>query len=288
MNNIEWKKFKINKSIDNLYETSGFFDKYGIQFIISIVIIILFVFTFTYISILNNLAPIKKNWAVEKCNPLYMPFAGFINNENGTKSNLDYTIDNFNTCFGIISEDVAVVALDPINYLINITTNSFSSIAGIFGNLAGFFSAIIATISEYIRDAYYALLNSTISFVKVAEVIKDTFGKLTGVLTTAMYSQILMMNITFLWVVHAPQKAAQWQVGLTTIAIIGEILFLIPLYMIAWFFPPAYIAISSIQISIFISVMILILCIVWLVIISNFTNNVMNKTTAGGTIPLTL
>ena len=287
MDDKEWKIFKINKSIDNLYEKSGFFDKYGVQFLIAIVIIILFVFTFTYISILNNLVPIKKNWATEKCNPLYMPFAGIINNDGGSKTNLDYTIDNFNTCLGVISEDVAQVTLDPLNYLVDIVTNSFSSMSGLFGNLAGYFSSVIATISIFVREAYESLLNATISFVRVAEVIKDTFGKITGVLTTAMYSQILMMNITFLWVIFTPQKAATWQVIGSTLSIIGECLFLIPLYLVAWFFPPAGVAISATQVSIFISVIILVLCIVWLVIITQFTNNVLGKVTANK-VPLTL
>lgn len=286
MNDKEWKIFNINKTIDNLYERSGFFDKYGVQVIIAVVIIILFVFSFTYISILNNLVPIRKNWETEKCNPLYMPFAGLINND-GSKSNMDYTIDNFNTCLGIITEDVAQVALDPLNYLIDIVTNTFSSMTGLFGNLAGYFSSIIASISVFIQEAYYTLLNSSISFVKVAEVIKDTFAKTLGVITTAMYSQILMMNISFLWLVYTPQKAAVWQTIISSLSILGEVLLLIPLYGIAWFFPPASVAIAGAQLAIFISVIILVLCIVWLVIITMFTNRVVSNVTAGN-IPLTL
>ena len=272
MDDKEWKIFKINKSIDNLYEKSGFFNKYGIQFLIMIAIIIIFVFTFTYISILNNLVPIKKNWATEKCNPLYMPFAGIINNDGGSKSNLDYTIDNFNTCLGIISEDAAQISLDPLNYLIDIVTNSFSSISGLMKNLAGYFASVIATISIFVKEAYENLLNATISFVRVAEVIKDTFGKLTGILTAAMYSQILMMKISFLWVVFTPQKAAMWQYIASVATLYITIGLLVILYLLGIFDPAAWPQIALAIVTIAVQVIIIILCITWLFIITTFTN----------------
>ena len=295
MNDKEWKIFNINKSIDNLYEKSGYFDKYGIQFLITIVIIILFVLIFTYISILNNLAPIRKNWSLEKCNPLYMPFAGFINNDSGTKSNLDYTIENFNSCLGVISEDVAIIALDPINYLINLVTNSFSSMTSLFGNLAGYFSAVIATITLYVREAYQALLNGTISFMRVAEVIKDTFGKVTGIITAAMYSQILMMNLTFLWVVYTPQKSATFMLLGSIISLLVSVIVVDLIAAILWFLslfaPPlaalATATLASETLTITINLIIITLCTIWLIIITLFTNSVLGHVRAHK-VPLTL
>jgi hypothetical protein len=283
MNDKEWKIFNINKSIDKLYEQSGFFDKYGLQFLITIAIIVLFVFTFTYISILNNLAPIKKNWPAEKCNPLYMPFAGFINNDSKTKTNLDYTLENFNTCIGIISEDIADTSLDPIKFMTDAVTTSFSGLTGVFQNLTGFFSAIIATISVYVKEAYYTLLNSTISFVRVAEAIKDTFGKLTGIITTAMYSQIMMMNLTFLWMAYMPVKSATWALIGATVSLILALVLVEVLSMLTWipfFGIIALAAMTSEILIIAVQTILIVLCTIWLIIIQAFTDRVMTNLTS--------
>ena len=87
----------VDKKIINLYENSDFFKIYGLDFWITSIFIVVSLLLITFIYITNHLNKIKQNWHKERCNPLYLPFAGHINpQENMTK--LEYTFENFNYC----------------------------------------------------------------------------------------------------------------------------------------------------------------------------------------------
>ena len=67
------------KKINELYNKKGFIDKYGADIWLTIIICLIFFCITSYYYVLNNIEPIKANWANEKCNPAVLPFAGLIN-----------------------------------------------------------------------------------------------------------------------------------------------------------------------------------------------------------------
>ena len=192
------------KNIEKLYKKSGYFNKYGGELILTICIIIIFTCTFSYIHLLNNIEPIKKNWALERCNPLYMPFAGWINNTSNNKSNLDYTRDNFNTCLQNASNDMAQYHLNPISFIINSISDTFKGLSDIISGLISFFSTFITTLIYIITFVYEALLNSTTEISRIIIKIKDTFKKITTIMILSIWVQILTFRLSIAWFLLTP------------------------------------------------------------------------------------
>jgi hypothetical protein len=87
----------IFNKINDIYLKKSYLERYGGSVIFAIVAIIIVAFYFIYLNIKNDKEIIKKDWAVNKCNPKYMPFAGMII-EPKDMSNTEYAIKNFAEC----------------------------------------------------------------------------------------------------------------------------------------------------------------------------------------------
>ena len=197
-------QFTINKNIQDLYNKSGFFDRYGSDIIITIVLLIVFIYLIIYFSIVNNIQSLKTDWENKKCNPAYMPFAGIINNTSADTSNFQYSLNNFNNCIQEISKEAARDAMKPVNDLVDEESAIFAAFNNIFKSLIGYFAGLLDSIREFMEKFYNALLNGSVEFSKITIKMKDIFGKLIGSLVATMYSQILLMQITFIWIVQFP------------------------------------------------------------------------------------
>ena len=93
-------------SINTIYTKLGYSGKYGGSIWTTVILLLIFCCLITYYYVLNHLEPIKANWAVERCNPLYIPLAGIIVKPEDVSS-FDYTQMNFQYCIqGILSSIV--------------------------------------------------------------------------------------------------------------------------------------------------------------------------------------
>ena len=103
------------EQIHTLYQKRGYFDRYGGDVCISIVLILLTIAITGFTSYQAVMAQVKTNWNQQRCNPIYMPFAGVIMPQPGV-STLDTTVTNFSYC---IKQDVSAVfsiALMPLEF----------------------------------------------------------------------------------------------------------------------------------------------------------------------------
>ena len=87
----------IISKFNHLYSKEGFFQKYGVELIISSLIIFIFFIATSYFYTLSHIRSLRKDWPQNKCNPIYIPFAGLIINDSN-KSKLETTSENFNFC----------------------------------------------------------------------------------------------------------------------------------------------------------------------------------------------
>ena len=76
MNNIP--NVNVEKKINEMYDKAKYLDKYGGSYYGTIFLLIIFVFVIGYLLVQINIEPIKKDFPKNKCNPAYIPFAGFI------------------------------------------------------------------------------------------------------------------------------------------------------------------------------------------------------------------
>lgn len=177
----------IYERINNFYNKKGFLDKYGGDLYVTIFIVIFFLIIFSYFYVFNNIEKIKANWETKRCSPEVIPFAGYVNAPEGT-SKFKYTANNFNGCVNNILKNVGNESLQPIYYIM-------SSFKKLLDELKTSIDSIRASIDRsrnYISDAFSSVFNTansiTLVFVKLIIIIKDTFGKIKGILTTMIYS----------------------------------------------------------------------------------------------------
>lgn len=177
----------IYERINEFYNKKGFLDKYGGDLYLTIFIVLAFLVVFSYFSVFNNVEKLKSDWANKRCSPEVIPFAGYVNAPEGT-SKFKYTLDNFNGCINNIFKTLGEEALQPVYYII-------ASFKKVLTELLQSLTSIRASIDKsrnFIADIFNSVYNTlnvmSIVFVKLSIVIKDTFGKIKGILTGMIYS----------------------------------------------------------------------------------------------------
>jgi len=98
-------------SIRKLYQNTpkGFTISYANMFdeyTTNIMIVFGFTLIILFLYIKNNISIDQKNWNIQKCNPKYLFFSGYIK-KNGTRSAYDSTVDNFYDCTTNIAKGTA-------------------------------------------------------------------------------------------------------------------------------------------------------------------------------------
>jgi hypothetical protein len=135
---------------------------------------------FYYIQI----AEIKKNWPLYRCNPMYMFFA-------------DDVETNFQYCIQTTQTNFMGYLLQPLEFVT-------SSLSGMLGNFMTEINSVRAMIdkirnliSSIIQSIFGVFINIVIEFQKITIGIKDIFEKFIGILVTTIYiisGSIMTMN----------------------------------------------------------------------------------------------
>jgi hypothetical protein len=180
-------KETISQKIENLYFTSGYMDKYGSDVWAAFIICIVFlVFTFYY-YFLNGLQVIKADWENKRCNPLVIPFAGFINKPYD-KSNLEFTGENFSDCVNSILKKIIDNALKPIFYVVTVIQDTVNNLAESIQMFRMLIKNIRKEIDRILKSIFVAINNLLYSFIGFFVKVKDSLAKVNGILTTGLYT----------------------------------------------------------------------------------------------------
>ena len=135
---------------------------------------------------MNNSGLIKKDWNKNRCNPLYIPFAGLIMNPTNM-SKFQYTADNFSNCFQVILQDIMEVILVPLEAASVLISASVSILSGVINS----FMVAIANLRDFLLDSSggTAQKQTAIStlLTEFTVKIKSALGKGQGVIMTILY-----------------------------------------------------------------------------------------------------
>ena len=97
MNNLGTTNIKnIKTIIDNIYSEGSFYIKYSSDLYLALAFIVIILFLSLYFYFKLNINFYKTNWNEYRCNPLIMPFAGYINSTPGLSS-YEYAYNNMHT-----------------------------------------------------------------------------------------------------------------------------------------------------------------------------------------------
>ena len=176
----------LTEALNKLYEKTTYLDRYGGSLVVAVFTIIGVSLFFSYSYLKNHSDVIKNNWQQNRCNPLYIPFAGMIINPKNMSKH-EYATNNFFHCFGVLLKDIVEVALAPIEAASILIAASVSLIIGTMNSLMG---AIL-----YLRNALASgfgllgnrSLNALTLITKLSLLISNSFNQSQGILVTIMY-----------------------------------------------------------------------------------------------------
>lgn len=172
---------------NKLYEKQGFLDKYNGSVFTMIFIITVFFVIFSYFYVKRHIGKIRANWAKDRCSPVVMPFAGFINAPKG-KSKFDFTAENFNYCLADIVKESVHLALQPFEAVVNIIHKVFSGLGEAINDIRKMFDVIRDGVEDVSRSIMQRILLVLIPFQKLIIKVKDTMAKSQATMTAGMFT----------------------------------------------------------------------------------------------------
>ena len=135
----------------------------------------------------SQVAQIKANWPLYRCNPMYMFLADDI------QENFTYCVQNMQTSFmGYL--------LQPLTFITSSLTTSLSGFMGDIQNIRAMFNKVRTFFSSIIESVFGVFLNLIIEFQRITIGIKDLIGKTIGIMVSLMYvmdGSVKTMNSTW-------------------------------------------------------------------------------------------
>lgn len=146
----------------------------GKTYFLFLVVNLAFIVNIFMIFYSSQLADIKANWPLYRCNPIYMPLADDI------QSNFVFCIQSMQTNFmGYL--------LEPLTFLTSSITNNMSSMLTEINSVRAMFDKIRTFSATAVQSVFGVFLNLIIEFQKIIIGIKNLMGQTIGILVTIMY-----------------------------------------------------------------------------------------------------
>lgn len=131
------------------------------------------IFSMIGFHIYGNLQKVRNEWSLYRCNPLYMPFAGIVDEATGTAG-------NFQHCMNLMGKDIMAPITDALGSEFSIIGEALSAIE----HPLSIFRVILASIRKFVL----AFTTSTLSkangplsmFVYYLNKIQDLIRKMVG------------------------------------------------------------------------------------------------------------
>ena len=230
MNNTYDYIYKLINNYNYNCNNSNYLKTYGIHIFFTIIYLIIIIYTIVYLKIKLNINNIRKNWVNYRCNPAYIPFAGFINKPNDM-STFEYTKQNFDFCTMRILESVSNDFTNPISYLQNLIFLILKSISESLNLMRKMFNSIRDNVSNITKNIMARIMNIIIPYIAMILNIRDLISKINGVFTTSIYT-FYSMFLSLASILKMIKSI------LITIVVTVIIVFILLAIAIGWFVPP--------------------------------------------------
>jgi hypothetical protein len=191
MNNIQSSSNKIKK----LYGSSGYFNQYGGQVFLFVILSLIVFLVFSYCIVMLSFQPIKDDWANQRCNPKVIPFAGLINKPPG-KSISEFTQENFVYCVQGILKSITGDAVQPLTYTTNLLQNLYSNISGDIQNSRGMMNNVRYNTESAAKDVMGRVSNEVTPLQKIIVTFRDFISKALQIPLNSITSLFQLLNYT--------------------------------------------------------------------------------------------
>ena len=193
----------IIKQLYNKHKNS-YLSSYGGDVAISLILLYIFALSITYFYVLNHIPYLQKKWPTEKCNPLYMPFAGLVQKKSH-KTNLEAISDNFSGCIDNLLHSVTADALAPIYYAKQVAIDTTKEAGKANQSVRSFFNNVRNDIQNTTENISGRTLNIMIPPTQWFIYLQDFFAKMQGVYAASTYTMFggyLALRASMLYMIH--------------------------------------------------------------------------------------
>jgi len=142
----------------------------------TIILVFIGIYAFNIFSV--GLEHIKKNWPKYRCNPMIMPFSGYMGHDAG--SNFTYCIQNMQTNY-------MQYLLKPTNYAMSVVKDSVGDIMNDIQWIRKKIADFVGTIMSIVKSIMSIFVNILIQFQRLIIKMKDVMAKLLGIMATFIY-----------------------------------------------------------------------------------------------------
>jgi hypothetical protein len=140
-----------------------------------------------YAYVMTNLESIRENWIENRCNPIYMPFAGLIQPNTST-------FENFQYCGNAMSQQVFSLALEPVHRMFGVFAGFVETIVGELGYFRNFISGIQTFITSFTAETFAKIHNTFGEVLSLLARVRDLSAKLMGSLGYTVTIAITTVN----------------------------------------------------------------------------------------------
>ena len=148
---------------------------------------ILIIFSMLVIHASETLEKMKLNWNEYRCNPIYLPFAGYIRPDVTTNENFLFCINQF-------GNEVIKIPLDAIHALLGTVTASLGAFVKPLLNFRGMFSIIRNVILKFTASTFSKIASSSSVFIHYLIKIQDVLKRFVGQGYIAAYITYVLVS----------------------------------------------------------------------------------------------
>ena len=200
-----------------IYRKTGYFERYGGSFFLTILFIIGFYFLISFFYTISNISNVKDNWEEHRCKYHILPFAGVLKKPKNS-SMLDYTNDNLGYCINKSMDNMTDSLLAPVYFFVMVIFVILKSVSTIFDYLYKqiliffqFLEMLLKTLRGYIINIIFQLQKT---ILVLRDNIKKTFG---------FFSSIVFFLVSLLFLLVG-LIALTYHTGIALIIIVTTVL----------------------------------------------------------------
>jgi hypothetical protein len=181
---------KLNTTSDyiiRIYDKLSYTDVYGSSILIVIISTIVVLSALSFSLIMQNKQAISDDWINQRCNPKYIPFAGYIVTHEGQTPG-EYTNENFQYCMQNQMVNMTSQLTQPHVYLLNALNAAFNAISEALNYLRQTMATLRSNIAIFVEEVMHRIMNIIAPLLKMLVALMDALHKSEGILAAGLYT----------------------------------------------------------------------------------------------------
>lgn len=174
---------------------------------------ILAVFLMGVVHASESLDKVKRNWNEYRCNPIYIPFAGFIRSDVTAETNFQY-------CMNLFGQSIMSSFTDVIMALFKSLTSSVTEMSGPLMDMRSMFSKIRNFMLSFAAQVFGKITNSMGSITYIIIKIRDILKRFVGQGYIAMFLTNTLIDSAISFVMLCVSIIKTFVYGLLAISIL--------------------------------------------------------------------